>query len=1136
MDAFDKVRLVAREIHRQVRDRLPTDASSIDLVNAVAADVQLELWPLDPSDTLLNGALAVLARRDGAIYHVNNLPPDELAVLVAHELAHFHVHVTQGATSCSKDDVDVSAPNEVSPVGADRVAGYGAKERRELQANVFARELVLPQPQARALYLEQMKTPTVIAAEFALPLAVVRQQLIDALLIPAPSTAEQTVHERQDPPLDASQAVAAESSGAPLLLEAGPGTGKTRTLVARLVHLINENVAPESIVAMTFSNKAAQELSERVSAVLPEAAANIWTGTFHAFGLELVRKHYDHPLLGYPADVGIIDKSEAVAILEEVLPLLNLKHYKNLWDPLVYLKEILGAISRAKDELATPARYRLLAQAMLDRAGRDEDARKTAEKALEVAEVYEQYEKRLGEHKLLDFGDLIMKPALLLEGDAVMREALRMQYRHVLVDEYQDVNRASARFLKALAGDGTRLWVVGDARQSIYRFRGASSANMATFERDFPGAKRLSLGKNYRSTQEITDAYCGFSRSMVASTGMLPLQLVADRGVSGIVPEIRPVSDEDAEQAAAAASVLELEKAAVPLRGQAMLFRTNARLSEFAQALEARGIPVLHLGSLFEREEIRDLLSVLSLIVDPSGSALVRLSALEPYRMPLSDVSSFFEQRRESGTRTLQALKSAAELQGLSDAARRGFAALAADMDGFALSSWPWDVLCTYIFERSKLLKSLVESTDVRDQMKCVALWQFLNFVREPPVRGKGPPIHRLLERIRHLVVLGDERDLRQIPGAARHANAVRMLTIHGSKGLEFDAVHIPAMTKGQMPGTYRGVRCPPPDGLVDEAGTTTGREYAKAIHVAEEECLYFVAMSRARTHLRHYGSVTKPSEFIARVQPPLAGVRPVPLAPKPPGTTHNWLLPVTTTALGRLDADELSRYDRCPRRFLYTYILGLAGRQRETPFVKTHDCVYETIRAAREHKCLDRDLLLKQLETAWKERGPLDHAYVEDYRKIAQQTIENFHAACAGLDFHEVETLIIDLAHGKVELNPDQVARRADGTMLLRRIRTGKVSDDEEGEWIYTFYHAAASERYGPGRYEVEAVHLTGNTRTRIDPSPKRKSNRMEKAAEATQNIRAGAFPPRPDPFSCPRCPHFFYCPSLPEGVVQLP
>lgn len=1133
MDAFDKVRELARAKNHEALTTLHAGSKALDLVRALVAKADLELYGLEPTDALLNGALAVLSRDDGAIYHVKGVSDEDLALLIAHELGHFHAHTTESTSSCSHDDVDVSAPSEASPIGADRVAGYGAKERRELQANVFARELMLPHPQARALYLDQGKMPESIATEFGVPIAVVRQQLIDALLIPvyeAPEAGES----QEDPPLDSTQKKAAEFSGAPLLLEAGPGTGKTRTVVARIVHLLKTGTPASSIIALTFSNKAAQELSERVAAAVPESAANIWTGTFHAFGLELVRKYHDHASLGYPADVRVIDKSDAVAFLEEVLPLLPLVHYKNLWDPLINLKEILSAISRAKDELVAPAAYRELAQSMLDGAA-DEDSRVTAEKALEVAAVYERYEALLGEQKLLDFGDLIMKPTLLLEIDPLVRDALRMQYRHVLVDEYQDVNRASARLLKALAGSGERLWVVGDARQSIYRFRGASSANMARFGEDFQGAARLSLGKNYRSTQEIVDAYCGFSSTMVASSGMQPLSLTANRG-TGLAPELRQVPDEAVEEAALAASIEELRKSGVPLRKQAILFRTNPRLSQFAAALEKRGIPVLHLGSLFEREEIRNLLSLLSIVAHLSGSALVRLASLDRYRAPLADVARLLSHSRDTRTRALDALKGAADIEGVSPAGREGFAALAQDLEGFNASSSPWEMLCKYLFERSDIVRSLSQSRDVRDQMRCVAIWQFLNFIREPHGYGEGPPIFRLLERIRHLVVLGDERDLRQIPRGARHADAVRMLTIHGSKGLEFEAVHVPGMTKGRVPLKYQGIRCPPPDGMLEEAGSASGKEHHRSIHGAEEECLYFVAMSRARSYLRHYGRAESPSDFIAKV-PSLRPVRGYPLAPAQDDMSKQWIVPVIAGASGSIDADELSRFDRCPRRFLYTSLLGLGGRQRETPFVKTHDCVYETIRAAKEqNRAADRQWLFGQLDAAWKASGPSGHAYEKDYREIAEQTIANFQAACDGLDLRAVETFAVDLVHGKVEVNPDQIARRADGTMILRRIRTGKLSGEEKKEWIYTFYHAAGTERYGTGRYEVEAIHLTGNTQTKIAPTTTERKNRMKKAAEAAESIRAGAFPPEPDTFTCPRCPHFFYCPALPEGAVQLP
>lgn len=1134
MDAFDTIREIARRQHESVGEVLSAKFKAIDLVRAIAKNLDLELYPLDPDDPLLAGTFAVLERNDGAIYHVNNVSEQDLAVLIAHELGHQCIHTNESLTNCTQSDVDGTATSEASPVGADRVAGYGAKERRELQANVFARELLLPQPFVRDFYLNSAVTPIQIANNFGLSLALVRQQLIDALLIPVNAESE-TEQAGIDSPLDPSQEEAATFSGAPLLLEAGPGTGKTRTLISRIVYLINQGTDPAAIMALTYSNKAALELSERVAEVIPEAAAKIWTGTFHAFGLEFIRKYYDHPYLAFPADVSVIDKSDAVAFLEEVLPLLPLNHYKNLWDPLVNLKDILSAISRAKDELISPAEYKRLGQHMLDTA-QDDLARETAEKVLEVAAVYERYEELLAQNKLLDFGDLIMKPTLLLETDSVIRNTLQMKYRHVLVDEYQDVNRASARLLKALAGSGERLWVVGDARQSIYRFRGASSANMARFATDFPGSEQLSLGKNYRSTQEIVDAYCGFAKSMTASSGMLPLKLKADKGGSGVLPDLRLINDDESEIGAVAARITELRQQGVPLRKQSILFRSNSTLSKFAAALEKRGIAVLHLGSLFEREEIRELISLLSFIANPTGSALVRLATLEPYNVPLADVTRLLSRARETRTPALEILKTVKQIDGISAQAQIGFGVLADHMTGFTPSSSPWDVLCIYLFERTGFIKSLAQSADVRDQMKCVAIWQFLNFIHTPHAYGIGPPIARLLERIRHLVVLGDERDLRQIPSAARHADAVRMLTIHGSKGLEFEVVHLPSMSRGRVPLQYRGVRCPPPDGMVDEAGDMSGKDYHKAIHAAEEECLYFVAMSRARTRLHHYGKASSPSSFIEKITPPLAIIKDVTLLPMLNGSGDNWSVSVAA-GTGMVSANELSRYDSCPRRYLYTYLLCLAGRQRETPFVKAHDCVYEIIQAAKQREVpINKEWIHEQFVKAWKERGPCDHAYEAEYRQIAAQTVENFTTACVGLDIQNVDEFVIDLFHCKVVLNPDQVAKRADGTMLLRRIRTGKLSDKEEDEWIYTLYHAAASDRYGEGGYEVEAVHLTGNTLTPIAPSARKRSNRMEKAGSAAAGIHAGKFPPEPDTFSCPRCPHFFYCPSLPDGIVQLP
>ena len=270
-----------------------------------------------------------------------------------------------------------------------------------------------------------------------------------------------------------------------MLVEAGPGTGKTRTLVGRILELVqNRQVDPASILVLTFSNKAAEEMRERLAQVLPEQARLLTMGTFHAFGLELLRKHGS--CIGVPPKPVVLDPMAALFFLESHLPLLPLNHYQNLPEPAYPLRDVLRAISRAKDELVDPTGYQVYAQRMLDLAGEDAKAREAGEKALEVGQIYAIYQSLLDQRGLLDYGDLIAKSVRLLQEHPGLRETLRAQYPHILVDEYQDVNRACARFLQELAGNGAGLWVVGDVRQSVYRFRGATPANMTVFDQDFP--------------------------------------------------------------------------------------------------------------------------------------------------------------------------------------------------------------------------------------------------------------------------------------------------------------------------------------------------------------------------------------------------------------------------------------------------------------------------------------------------------------------------------------------------------------------------------------------------------------------------------------------------------------------------
>ena len=742
-----------------------------------------------------------------------------------------------------------------------------------------------------------------IAERTGLPKNLVRQQLFDALLLPAPLAAESEERAQEATPRpDPSQERAAGHRGSAFQLQAGPGTGKTRTLVKTVLSMLAEGVHPTAILILTFSNRAAGELSERIAAAAPSDAGRIWIGTFHAFGLDLVRRFHDR--LGLPAQPALFDRSDAIEVLQDVLPTLPLVHYRNLWDPAMVLRDIVGAISRAKDELADPARYRTLAEAML-RSAADAEDRKAAEKCIEIAHVYDLYEQAMRDRGAVDFGDLIMRPALLLEADAGLLAAVQLRHRHVLVDEYQDVNRASTRLLNVLAGDGKRLWVVGDARQSIYRFRGASSANMAAFGHEYPNAKADQLSVSYRSTKEIVDVVVAIAPRMDASKGMLPLSLIANRGSGPGRPQIRRYATLEEEAEGIAASVRALEASGVRLRDQAVLCRTNTRLNEIALALEVRGIPVLHLGSLFEREEIRDLLALLSLAVGPFGDALARVGAMPRYNLTIQDVYLATRRLRELEQPVLLTLAGLADLPGLSPEGAAGLRRLAADFEGVRPEASPWEILSNYLLDRSDVVREISQYQSVAERMRAVAMWQFLNFVREQSPFGTGLPAKRVLNRVRQLVLLAEERDLRQVPAAALHLDAVRLMTVHGSKGLEFEAVHIPGLTTASFPSSYRGQRCPPPAGMIQDSELSVSEE-AKCAHEREEECLFFVAVSRARTHLfLHHcrltagGNNRTPSRFLTWLKPAVVvEVRKpgtLPLPPHAPGQRRSSLHGQTT-------------------------------------------------------------------------------------------------------------------------------------------------------------------------------------------------------------------------------------------------
>lgn len=564
MADWNALRRRARALHRQLRLQLPPEArrtllpTADALLQAAERETEVDRRALPAADPLLAGAYAVLDRDFPAIWYAASpdISPARQRFAQAHEFAHFYLHPELGEDHCDiEESPEAFAPPSYRVQQSQIAEGYSRKERREEEANLFAAELLLPCTTLYRLFTERRWTATRIANHSGLSLSCVQSQLACALLTGAGrDTTEEHLRDSQQIAtplpssigigigigigLDASQAAAARIETGPVLVDAGPGTGKTRTLIARILFLLTEQrVRPENVLALTFSNKAAEEMHTRLRAEVGDLADRVWIGTFHAFGREMLRK--EGVRLGLSSSIDLIDLPDSVKLLEENVDRLQLRHFEYLNQPILPFPDILECISRAKDELISPQRFRQIAENRLalaiesqkaaqgisnrrEQKSRQAEAEKlqvTAEKWLEVALVYEVYQELLQETDRLDFGDLIMRSVELLDAFPEVRTRWQRQYPHLLADEYQDINRASAQLVRRMAGEGRGLWAVGDLRQAIYRFRGASPANVREFETDYPGARKLELQRNYRSLPAIVALFGTYAGRMSGMAG-----------------------------------------------------------------------------------------------------------------------------------------------------------------------------------------------------------------------------------------------------------------------------------------------------------------------------------------------------------------------------------------------------------------------------------------------------------------------------------------------------------------------------------------------------------------------------------------------------------------------------------------
>jgi len=616
--------------------------------------------------------------------------------------------------------------------------------------------------------------------------------------------------------LNPQQAQAVLHAGSPLLIMAGAGSGKTRVLTHRIAHLLESGRArPHEILAITFTNKAAGEMRERVQALVGGEARFMWVATFHSACVRILRKEYE--AAGLSSSFSIYDTADSVNLMKLVMRELDLDPKK--FSP----KAILGRIGRFKDELISPE---------VALAAADAVSRHSVDHAAAIA--YPEYQRRLEAANAVDFDDIIVKTVRVLQEHEGIAHEYRRRFRHILVDEYQDTNHAQYVLVRELVGPAddpalpqAELTVVGDADQSIYAFRGASIRNINEFEKDYPDAEVIHLEQNYRSTQTILSA----ANAVIANNAdRRPKNLWTDSGAGERITGY--VADTEQDEARYIAEQIRslVDGGHHAWSDVAVMYRANAQSRAVEERFIRAEIPYKLVGGtrFYERREIKDMLAYLAAVVNEDDDIAMRRAITVPKR-GIGDVAieGIDALRRSDPDLSFgRALRFASEagIANRSVAAVESFVALMDDLRSLARDNGPAGVLDA-IADRSGMLAALRASEDPQDASRVENIMELVAVGREFSEENPEGTLADFLEKVALVA------DADQIPDPESGGGVVTLMTLHTAKGLEFPVVFLTGLEDGTFPHA-RSI----------ESGSTKDME--------EERRLAYVGLTRARERL----------------------------------------------------------------------------------------------------------------------------------------------------------------------------------------------------------------------------------------------------------------------------------------------
>ena len=571
--------------------------------------------------------------------------------------------------------------------------------------------------------------------------------------------------------LNKEQQQAVQYTEGPLLILAGAGSGKTKVLTVRIAHLLAQGVNPYEILAITFTNKAAKEMKNRVEGLVGDVANRIWLSTFHSFCAKFLRFELDN-FLGYNSNFTIYDTSDSQAVIKAALKALNLddKYYP--------VGAMIAAISDAKNKLLFASDFRKQARDFYQQ---------------KVADVYEYYERELRKNNALDFDDLLLVAVKLLQSNEAVLDKYSKRFRYVMIDEYQDTNHAQYLLAKLLASHWKNIAVVGDADQSIYAWRGADIQNILDFEKDYPNCTSIKLEQNYRSTKIILDA----ANAVIENNEGRPKKNLWTDKTEGAKIQHFTAQSEHEEAAFIGDTIAKKHDIhGVPYGDMAILYRTNAQSRVLEEALIKRALPYIMVGGtkFYDRKEIKDVLAYLRVLYNPFDDlSLLRIINVPKRSIGATTVAKLQDYARANGTSlfmTLTQLHLVDSIKGKTKEKLEEFGILIFTLVAEMEDRTVLDILES-ILDRTGYLAQLEESTDPQDQARAENIGELLSVAKDFQDTNPSGTVEDFLEQV---ALVNDVDSFEQ------EESKVTLMTLHAAKGLEFPIVFLGGLEEGLFP------------------------------------------------------------------------------------------------------------------------------------------------------------------------------------------------------------------------------------------------------------------------------------------------------------------------------------------------